>query len=69
MKVPKYLQGRNPKTLLEVFSYDKQDKTPDIHEPVHVKSDNRLCDICGDGRDCDRYDRGHGRIRDEGVRE
>ena len=48
---------------------DKQDKTPDIHEPVHAKSDNGLCDICGYGRDSDRHHRRDGRIGDEGTGE
>ena len=69
MKVPKYLQGRNPKTLLEVFSYDRKDKTPDIHGPVHAELDNGVCDICRDGGDCDGHDRRDGRTRDEGTGE
>ena len=68
-RVPKYLQGRNPKTLLEVFSYDWEDKTPDIHGPVHAEPDHRLCHIRRHGRDCDRHGWGTGRIRDEGTRE
>ena len=46
-----------------------ENKTSDIHEPVHAKSDNGLCEICGYGRDSDRHDRWHGRTRDEGTRE
>ena len=48
---------------------DRKDKTSDIHEPVHAKSDNGLCDICGYGRDSDRHDRWDGRAWNEGTRE
>ena len=46
-----------------------ENKTSDIHEPVHAKSDNGLCDICGHGRDSDRHDRRHGSAGNEGARE
>ena len=48
---------------------DRQNKTSDIHEPVHAKSDNGLCDICGYGRDSHRHHRRDGRTRDEGTGE
>ena len=48
---------------------DRQDTTTDIHGPVYAEPDNRVCDICGDGRDCYGHCGRDGCTRDEGPRE
>ena len=47
---------------------DRQDTTTDIHGPVHVGTDHRLCHLCEHGGDSHRDSRGHGSPGDEGAR-